>query len=178
MSAPRGDDGVTLVELLVVAVIGGVLGSAVLGVILAQARGARTAEELRLALDEARAGADRIRNEARGAAAVDTGEGGSSASLLRLWVDQDADATVDSGERISYALVPAAGEVRLQRYSDAAPAPVTIARRLTAVSSFSYSPPIGDGQPRVVSYVLEVDGGQGGLEPLLVADSVRLRNAD
>jgi len=174
MSRVRADSGVTLIELLVAMVLTAVLGSAVFGVVASQLRAARTADDLRVFLDEARVAANRIQREARGATEVDIAA--SSPELLRLWIDHDGDEVPDVGEYTSFQFTVAADGVELRRSTDAAPTAVAIARHLTGASGFSYSPALGVGPPAVVTFRLVIDAGAGGTGPLEVTDSVRLRN--
>lgn len=133
----RSDDGLTLVELLVVMGLTAVIASATLSTLSGAFRAQRFALSYRADTDEARVALYRLRRELRGASRVQTD---SDTRKIRFWTDSNGDRMASPAEQITYALVAAPGGAALQRWTDAAATPVTMARSLALVDAFTYSP--------------------------------------
>ena len=109
------EDGLSLVELLVVLGLLSIVGASILGVATTTLRAERTAEDLARNLDETRIAVERVRDEVRGADGVCQGSDGQS---MTVWTDRNANGAVDPGEVVTFALVEVDGEMLLQREDD------------------------------------------------------------
>lgn len=104
-----GEDGFTLIEMLVAIVILGVVAGATFTVVLSAQRSQRFTEQVQDATNDARLSVERIRQQLRMSRLVTTP---SSASAMRFWVDENQDGLQDVGEILCYA----ADEVETGRY--------------------------------------------------------------
>lgn len=181
------EGGFSLVELLVVVLVGGVLLSAIAGVVVAMLRTQRFVTTTRENLDEARVAVERIRQDLRGARRIQTtGPSGSASSATQLvfWVDENQDQVTQAAEQIVYQLRTVDGRGRLERFTGAATTPVPLVVGLdlaiggaAATSQFTYdAAPLSEST--LVTVVLTVaNTGDERAAPLAVTEQLRLRNA-
>lgn len=194
--------GFSLIELLVVIGLLGIVGTAIMTVVLSTTRTERFTTELRTVEDDGRTALGRIRKELRAGREILVG---SDTATLHFWVDQDQDNDVDDSENRWYCVRPVGGgacvdvdnppsdsKYELVRWSEpqntwkpgdgwprTAPGSAqVIARTLLDVEPFAY----GVAEPteaRVVSVELELDvNSSRGPEALNVAASIRMRNVE
>lgn len=189
----RQEDGVTLVELLVVMMMVGVIGIATMTVVLTMQRTTQTTNKLADVMNDGRVSLDRISKEVREARRVNAG---SDADTLYFWVDENQDDIQQASELITYE-VTALGNGRYQilRWTDATPATKrVIARTLLNVTVFAYEdqdgntltpgnddPDIPGSDDVTAAEVVTVDtdlqvGSSRGPAAIDVFTTVRLRN--
>lgn len=172
------DRGFSLVETLVVVLLLGVVGAAVTSVVIAHLHTMRSVEESTRAADDVRLAVERVGRELRAAEQVlPPAAGQTPSTVLRFWVDGDADGARAAGEEVAYSLVPTGDRVELQRSTSLAPTPTVVVRNLTPASRFDYD----DATPtaaRLVTVTAEADAAPGrDAAPVRMQTSVRLRNA-
>lgn len=178
--------GFTLVELLLVMVLAGIIGGAVITAVVSSGRAERAALDLRENTDAARLATEWVRDEIRSAWGVCAA---SDATAVTLWAhDGDGSGTVSSGELHTFAVVD--GE--LQRWTDDG-APRTLVFGVGAGSGFAYvddngqpAEPVLDcaggggadrGEVSAVTVVLEGDRSRDDrVDPVRVEMTVALRN--
>lgn len=100
------DSGFTLVELLVAVSLIGIVGAAVMSVVVSTSRAQVYQSDLREVMDDGRVSIGRIRKEVRQARSVLPG---STASQLRFWVDENQDNIVQEDEERWYCVRPVGG---------------------------------------------------------------------
>lgn len=131
------EDGVTLVELLVVMVMVAIIGTSTMAVVLTMQRTTQTTNKLADVMNDGRVSLDRISKELREARRVNVG---SDASELRFWVDENQDDVQQSSELITYGVQDLGnGRYQIVRWTDAAPGTArVIARTLLNQVVFAY----------------------------------------
>lgn len=137
MSRLKREDGVTLVELLVVMMMVAVIGSATMGVVLMMQRTTQTTNKLADVMNDGRVSLDRISKEVREARRVNAG---SDEETLYFWVDENQDDIQQSSELITYhADALPNGRFQIVRWTDAAPGNKrVIAKTLLNGAVFAY----------------------------------------
>jgi len=190
MSRLRGEDGIGIVELIVVVVLLGVIGTATTSVVMSGMRVERVTNDVRTNIDEARVAAERIRRDVREARRIYSlsPEGFTSGpSVIAMWRDVNQDQLQQISEQVTYRLNAAGdGTVNLERRVGTDPAGTwrVIAQRLDqsigldgkAKTRFDLSP----AAPKTasLSMVLSVKPRDTADTKLLsITETVRLRNA-
>lgn len=167
----RADEGTTLVELIVVMVLLGILGTVIAGQLITATKASAVADGVSDSAQRAQRAMVRLAREVRSARAVDAG---SDATRIIVWVDVDADSTRDAGETVTYAFTGSGDARTLTRTTSAIPAvTTTVATGLTAASAFAYD--VAAPATRVV----RIDLGSSSAAaptPVTLHESVRLRN--
>lgn len=187
-------DGVTLVELLVVMVLMGIVGTAIMNVVVTTSRTQSEVTNLRVVMDDGRVSIDRIQKELRQARLVyaETTCGPSStatctsSSKLHFWVDSNQDNLQATSEQITYCVREVGGSTcvdpdgtrkyALVRWTEASTSATQLAATLV-----NGSPPFTfDVSPRetaVVEVSLDFDTlNARGPESFNMETKVRLRN--
>lgn len=181
-----------MVELLVVMLIAGVLGAAVLTAVVSAGRAERVALDLRGNTDAARLATERLRDEIRTAWGVC--DYSDEANLTIWWRDEDGDGRIDPDELRGYEIA----DGQLLRSTSNATDQV-LAAGLGDGSGFFYLtqageerlPPLGGSgldcdstevieersDIAAVGVVLEGEGSGGRVQPTRVETSIALRNA-
>lgn len=189
------DDGLTLVEMLIVMVILGVVAAGTTGAILTMLGQDQFTEEVRQVTDEGRVSMDRVRKELRGGRRVLELSAGnpSNASHLFWWVDQNQNGLQESFERVHYCVhaltgtisnpptcvaAGQTGQFRLIRFTEADTTDVrTLASTLTSSDVFTgYAPTVTETSTVTITYRLQVLNDDRGPQELVLDGSVRLRN--
>jgi prepilin-type N-terminal cleavage/methylation domain-containing protein len=178
--------GFTLVELLVVLLIGSIISAAAVAGIMSVTRAERFTDEYARVVDDGRLSLDRIRQELRGGRRVFPS---STPHHLYWWTDQNQDGLQQPEEKINYCVAPMAtntcvtssqtGQFRLIRWSDAESISVarTIAATLTTTDVFSgYDTTMTETRVVTLTFVLDVQSGGTGPNAVTMDASVRLRN--
>jgi prepilin-type N-terminal cleavage/methylation domain-containing protein len=179
--------GVTLVELLIVLVLSGVLGTIITTTVIGGYRTEQFTSEMQQVMDDGRLSLDRIRKELRGGRRV---YDSSTAQHLFWWTDQNQDGLQQPEERIHYCVAPltsttcvtstaTGGKYRLIRWTDAESpsAARTIAATLVTTDVFSgFATPITGTRVVDLVFDLDVQSGGRGPESIQMSASVRLRN--
>lgn len=182
----RAQDGVNLVEVLVVLVITSVVAAAAFGILNSVIHAEKFTDEYAQVVDDGRLSIDRIRRELReGRRVYDT----SNAHHLYWWADRNQDGLQQQDEKINYCVAPLGtntcvtssqtGKFRLIRWSDAETVgdARTIAATLTATDVFSnYTTPTTRTRVVQLDFGLDVQDGGRGPDTIHMAASVRLRN--
>lgn len=186
----RGEDGLTLVEMLIVMVILGIVSAAATTAIVTMFQQDQFTEEIRQVTDEGRVSMDRVRKELRGGRRVlDV----SDAAHLFWWVDQNQNGLQELSERVHYCVHPLAGTIanpptcvapgqtgqfRLIRFTEADTSDVrTVASTLTNSDVFSgYDATVTDTATVDITFRLQVQNDDRGPDELVLEGSVRLRN--
>ena len=127
----QDQQGFSLVELLVVIVLAGIIGGAVLTAVVSAGRAERVALDLRENTDSARLATERLRDEIRTAwgACNDS----TSSSVTIWWRDDDDDRKIDPEELGTYDIV----DGQLRRTVDGS-APQVLATGLGTDSEFTF----------------------------------------
>lgn len=191
--------GVTLVELLVVMAIMGVVGTAIMNVVISATRTQTKVVNLREVMDDARFSVDQIQKELRQARLVyaettcgsDSSATCTSSSKLHFWVDSDQDNLQDVSEQIFYCVqeigsitnsvgscVEPDGSKKyaLARWTEASASASVLAATL-ANSSEPFSFDVSPRETAVVTVSLDFDTlGARGPGSFDVGTTVRLRN--
>lgn len=191
----RDQGGFTLVELLIVVLILGVVGTATFQVIRSTSKAEQFTGELRTVMDQGRVSLARMRQELRAARIIH--EADSDESAVFFWRDQNQDSISEPDEQICYRTEQISGtRWELLRYvnpsgsctgSGSLSGGQVIARTLRSVTPsdppdvFTYSPLLDatdDIVPKAIGIelVLDVDTDGSGPDELPVAATVRLRN--
>lgn len=183
------EEGMSLIELLVVLALLSLVGGSILAVATTTLRAERTAEDLARNLDATRIAVERVRDEVRGADGVCEGSDDRS---MAVWIDRAADGTVNAGEVVTFTLEDADIGMALRRGDDDGER--TIVRRLVDRGVFTYldegrqavlpnlscdvgaTPDVSAAQ--IVDLEVEVEGhGVDTSGPLVVATTIVMRNA-
>jgi len=172
---PDGEDGFTIVELMIALTITGIVASATASVLMTSLRAERFARELRTSMDDGRIALDRVRGEVRSARRVYTD---STARVLHVWIDRNQDNLQDSTEQVTFEVRDDPTGPQLVRFTAAAPTPVLVARNIALADAFAYpTSPTPTAGTRVVTMTFTSDvRASGGPQAITVTDSVRLRN--
>lgn len=187
---PRSEDGLTLVEMLIVMVILGIVAAGTTTAIVTMLQQDQFTEEVRQVTDEGRVSMDRVRKELRGGRRVlEVSPGNpSDGAHLFWWVDQNQNGLQELSERVHYCVAELtgstcvapglAGQFRLIRFTDADPTEIrTLASTLTSSSVFSgYDSTVTETSTVTITYRLQVNNDDRGPDELVLAGSVRLRN--
>jgi prepilin-type N-terminal cleavage/methylation domain-containing protein len=198
-----GEDGFTLVELLVTIMIMGIVMGGLSSVVVTTMRNEQYQRELQDVIDDGRISITRIRQEVRGARRVFAN---SSGDRLHFWVDQDQNALDDDpAELICYVVEPigpTGTQWQISRWtnalnpSDCAPGAVPAGQAARVVAStlvspdpsnptlapqpFSFDPVpggIADPPTRQVDVSLDLEVvAERGPDRVLVEGTIRLRN--
>lgn len=168
--------GVSLIELLVVVVVGGVLAALTLSGFMTGLNSLARADDDSRGQADATIAAQRMSRDLRQARAV---VAGSTASAVNLWVDADGDATRSPAESVTWRAVAAGdgtGHVTLERL-DGTGARAEVATTLVSDALFGYDSADATAA-RVVSVRLEYDAITGAYAaPKRLFLDIRLRNA-
>lgn len=196
----NGDQaGVTLVELLVVMLLMGVVGTAIMNVIVSTTRTQSQVVNLREVMDDGRFSIDQIQKELRQARLVyaettcgtDPSATCTNSSELHFWVDSDQDNQQDVSEQIFYCVQQIgaiAGDVSncvepdgsqkyaLVRWTEAnSTATVLAATLVNSTPPFSFD--VSPRETSVVAVSLDFDTlNARGPESFNMQTTVRLRN--
>jgi prepilin-type N-terminal cleavage/methylation domain-containing protein len=195
MSERRATErGFTLVELLVVLLLLGVIGSITTSIVVRTYRTEQYQSELQQVMDDGRVSVARIRRELRGGRRV---LAGSTAQHLYWWNDANQDGLSQESENIHYCVAQlgtttcetasqtsaTAGGVRwaLIRWTEAGSQSdaTVIARTLTSTDVFSgIATPVTETETVTITFLLEVADvvGVNGAGEIEVTADVRLRN--
>ena len=171
----RGDDGISLVELLVAMFIVTIILVIVYGAAVVVMKTERYTGNDSQALGELRTAADRFSKELREGKRVYLG---SSTTVIKFWVDSNRDNVQDAKERITWEIRDdGGGKAKLVRYTDEAPSQVVpVASLFSFNSSFQYSP-VPPGTSKVtISLSVNDQAGSSGIRT--VSEQVLLRNHD
>lgn len=182
----RGEDGFTLVELLVVLIILSVVGGATASLIISTTRSNAFTEEMREVMEDGRVSLDRVRKELRGGRRV---LDGSDAYRLRWWVDQNQDGLQQTSEIVNYCVADlgsttcktasATGQFELIRWDEAESQmnATVIARTLTSTDVFSgLQADVTETTVVNVTFHLEVTDTDRGPGEIQLSAAIRLRN--
>lgn len=197
MSArPRSGEqgGFTLVELLVVLLLLGIVGTITVNVVIRTQRTEQFQSELQQVMDDGRLSLARIRKELRGGRRI---LDGSTAQHLYWWNDVNQDGLPQLTEKIHYCVAEigttdcetasltsdsSAGErwalIRWTNAEDQSDA-VSIARTLTSTDVFSgFEAPVTDTTTITLTFHLQVADGlvDVGPDEIVMTADVRLRN--
>ena len=177
-AAPRGDSGVGLVELIVVMVLMGVVGSITTTLIVSSLRSSQVVAAQADSADQARLGVDRLTRELRGARTLlPLPAGTAPETAVRVWVDDDGDGVMTAAEDVSYRFGSSPAGGLLERSTAAEPAWQTLALRLAAGSRFDL-PATPAGAPPLLRITVQARSDDGPGDRLLtVGTTVRLRNS-
>lgn len=192
-SRMRDQSGLSMIELLIVILLLGVVGTAIFGILFTSNRAYTFSSDVREVMDDGRISLERIRRELRAGRRVYTA---SNAAALHFWVDQNQDAIEQPQEQICYVVRSVEADrweltrwtVDLASCSAAAPAGArTIAATLRSADVFTYD--CGGGTPcpptdpasndvvREVTIGFQLDvRSASGPDILPVSATVRLRN--
>jgi prepilin-type N-terminal cleavage/methylation domain-containing protein len=169
-----GEQGFTLVELLVTLALALVVLGAVTTTAVSSLQSQRFSTDIASAMDEARFAVEWMRRDIRQAQRVD---GTSTGTSLTIWVDRDQDRVRTAGEVITYRLVTEGGATHLRRSTAADPTGRIVARRLESGTVFTYAPAVP--ATRVVTVALTARPAspvaRAGTE-MTVSDRIRIRN--
>lgn len=179
MSAPRrrvAQRGLSLVELLVCVLVGGVLAAMSLSAFMTGLNSLARADDDARGQAEATVAAQRMARDLRQARAVGAG---STASTLNLWVDADGDDIRGAREAVTWRAVAMAGgtgQLRLERI-DGTGARAEVATTLVSDSVFLYDA-LDVTAARVITVRLQYDAVTGAYaSPKRLVFESRLRNA-
>lgn len=193
----RSQAGLTLVEMLVVMVILGIVGTATVSVISATSRTHQFTSSLQEVIDDGRLSLARIRTEVRAARRVletscESASVCEPSSRLHFWVDQNQNRVPEDVEFICYLTENiGAGQWQLVRWDDAkagcsgATRPATasvLAKTLVdplPFKDFEAQPTAdpNDAETRLVTVLLDLEVlGRRGPDSIKVEATVRLRN--
>lgn len=98
----RGDEGITLVELLVTMILLGVVSAGVVAAVANTGKLFRATDDESTGQTDVRATIERLGRDVRNARAVDPG---ATPSQLALWIDSDSDYIRDVEEIVTWRLV-------------------------------------------------------------------------
>lgn len=200
MRPDTGEQGFTLVELLVTILILGIVMTGITSVVISTLGTEQYQRQLQDVVDDGRVSLQRIRQELRGARRV---LDSSSSDRLHFWVDQNQDALVAPEELICYVVEAiSATQWQISRWADAedatdcAPGAIPTGQTARVVAStlissnpsdptqtptpFTFTPvPGGVNDPPTrevtIDLDLEVESARGP-ESVQVQASIRLRN--
>ncbi len=170
----RTEDGLTLVELLVVMVMVGIIGAATTSVLISSQRTQQYSQQLRTVMDESRVTFERIHEELRQARQVELDQ----PDEIRFWVDANADGLRSLDEVVTYDVVPVSGvpdrwEVVRYTADVGASGARVLVRTLRNADPFSYSPTTD-----VIDMTFDLDVTTNrGPDVWTTSARVRLRNA-
>lgn len=182
----HAEEGVSLIEVLVVLVLTSVVAATAFGVVMSVSNAEKFTDEYAHVVDDGRLSIDRIRRELREGRRV---YASSDAHHLYWWADRNQDGLQQPDEKINYCVAPMAsntcetssqtGKFRLIRWSDAESIADarTIAATLTSTDVFSnYAAEITLTRVVELDFALDVQDGGRGPEKIDMRASVRLRN--
>lgn len=190
----RGDAGVSLVEVLVVMLLLGIVGTLVTRAVVDSHEVVRLTDDQTQGLSDVRLAAERLGRDVRDARSVLCNPAGTPAALaaadptclyhLQLWVDYDSDYVQTPAETVTWRLAPGLkpGQFDLLRVVNGVAQ--TQARTIVTQVAFSYDlqptatpPPPGATGTRVVNTNMTYDAVLGsGTTAKTVSFSGRLRN--
>lgn len=106
----RGDDGMSLVELLVSMILMGILGTVVVTAVIMSHQQLRVTDDEATGLSDTRVVVERLGRDIRGSRGVDPG---ATASKLVLWIDNNSDyirsATAQPDEIVTWSVIDNGG---------------------------------------------------------------------
>lgn len=193
----RSEAGLTLVEMLVVLVILGIVGTATVSVVVATSRTQQFTSSMQEVIDDGRVSLARIRRELRTARRVLEGSCESvsacdPSSRLHFWVDQNQNRSPEAVEFICYLTESiGTGQWQLVRWDGAdtgcsaatRPARATVLAKTLVdplpFKDFEAEPTADpdDAETRLVTVLLELEVlGRRGPDSVKVEATVRLRN--
>jgi prepilin-type N-terminal cleavage/methylation domain-containing protein len=169
-----GQQGFTLVELLITLVLGALVLSAVTTTAISSLQTQRFSTDVANAMDEARFAVEWMRRDIRQAQRVD---GTSTGTSLTIWVDRNQDRAVAPDEMITYRLVTEGGATHLRRSTAADPTGRIVARRIEPGTVFTYAPAVPDTQVVTVALTAQPasPAARAGTQ-MTVTDRIRIRN--
>ena len=191
---PTSDDGISLVEVLVVIVLLSIVSTLVTRAVLDSHKVVRMTDDQTQGLADVRIASERLGHDIREARSVVCNPTGTDPALaaadptclyhLQLWVDDDSDYLQEPAETVTWSLTPSArpGQFDLARTVNGA---VRVqARTIVTQVAFSYdlqpgltAPPAGAAHPTQVNVNMTYDSvTNSGTTPKTVAFSGRLRN--
>jgi prepilin-type N-terminal cleavage/methylation domain-containing protein len=172
----RGDEGVTLVELMVTILLLSLVTTMAVTSFTVIARSKTQVDDEATGLADVRKVSERLGRDIRNARGVDPG---ATPSRLVLWIDYNSDYRRDASESVEWALRPIAGDpdhfdvVRKQGSTTQ----VVEARSLVSEIAFTYDVPAPD--TRLVETALDYDAFVGnGTTTRTLYFAERLRNVD
>lgn len=177
--SPQGDQGVTLIELLMSMMLLSIVGAVVLTAVINAQRVFRISDDESRGLADVRTVVERLGRDLRNARGVETG---ASSSQLTLWIDSNSNYRRDSSEIITWKIVSASGsscvtvgQCNVVRSVPSQP-DVIVARTLISDFAFTYDAPAPD--TRLVTVTMRYDAvrGQYGTGNRTVTFRDRLRN--
>lgn len=178
-----GDEGMTLVELLVVMALMSIISIVAFGALDSSTRTLGNVDDEAQGLADLKTVVERMSRDLRAARGVETpdnpdGTPGDPASALKIWIDRDSNYSDSPDEMITWRLQAGAGEGQFDviRVSDAGDREV-VGTKLVSSIAFSYTPSVADA--RKVSVRMTYDAF-----PTQAANSrqtqfeIRLRNVE
>jgi prepilin-type N-terminal cleavage/methylation domain-containing protein len=190
----RGDEGMSLVEVLVVIMLLGIVGTITLRSVIDSGKLVRIVNDQSDGLADVRIALERVARDARDARSVLCNPAGTPAALLtdttcqyhlQLWIDYDSDYVKDTSEVVTWNLQPGSnsGQYDLVRRVQSGTTQVQ-ARTIVSNVAFTYDLPPGATEPvpgdphtTIVNVNMSYDAlTNTGTRTRTVTASARLRN--
>jgi Tfp pilus assembly protein PilW len=112
----RGDDGVSLAEMMVAIFLTALIGLIVMQAFIASSKGARHVSDDATVQQQQQTTVERISRDLREARGIDST---SNAVKVVIWVDGNSDYAREVGETVTWTLQVAGGQCQLVRSTDA-----------------------------------------------------------
>lgn len=161
MSRLRGDEGVSLVEMLVAMVLTALLGTITVSAVSGTSKVFRLTDQESLGQTDVRTTIERLGRDVRNARSLDAG---ASASQLVLWIDSNSDYVKQPSEIVTWRLVAGTnGHYDVARVANG----LTTRTARLVISQLAFSYRKADNQPALSLPLTQTQ-----------ADSVRLVDAD
>lgn len=175
---PRGDRGLSLVEVLVTIGLMGFVGSLITGSMITVHRSLRSTQDETSGLGDVRPVAERLARDVRAARGVSTNPL-STATTLILWIDTDSDYQHDANENVTWSLSSIPGDplhFQVTRTVQGS-AGVVQARTLVSDLAFVYNTGAPTEATRLITVEMTYDARlKGGTRTRKVTFQTRLRN--